>query len=160
MIRVSRLAAGIGVLIAVAVGLCLVIYWRAPSKTPPQLRLDPTRPVVEVLVPLVDPEKDKGKAHVLAEKIAIPPRGIVRIKGTFRAGSRNGNARIIAEAKVPSASGRMALLSNGVTGLRMKQNAECKFELIMHFPEKFRGGILEIRLKDEFIATAHFGPAR
>ena len=116
---------------------------------------DPTRPVFNIEFPAVGVAKSRADAFVLPGQIVVPPRAIVRIKGLIRAESRTGNGLIIAELKVPRPDGSMPMCGNGLTGVILKANEECAFELEVHYPPRTAGpAILEVRLGDEFLATA------
>lgn len=88
----------------------------------------------------------------------MPPRAIVRIKGKFHTGKRSGGTLVVAEAKVASKTGKMALLCNGLKGVQLNENAICEFELLIHFPKNVRPGIVDFKVGDEFLATASFKP--
>jgi hypothetical protein len=83
----------------------------------------------------------------------------VRVKGKFHTGKRSGGALVVAEALLPSKSGKMSLLSNGIKGVKMEEDTECEFELIMHFPKNVRPGIIEFKVGKEYFARADFRPA-
>lgn len=158
MTRSARWGVVVAILIALGIGGYIIFFQRANPPSPAS-RLDPTRPIVEVQIPLVNVEENHANAFVLPEEIVVPPRATVRIKGKFRTGSRKGGSAIIGEARVPSSTGKTALLNNGMTVVRMRENSICEFEVLMHFPKQSRSGILVIRLKDEFLATGRFRSA-
>lgn len=135
------------------------IVGAARAADPPSPPLDPTRPVVEVKIPLVSIAEKRGEAFLLPDAIKIPPRGTVRVKGKFHTGKRSGGALVAADALIPSKSGKMTLLANGLKGVKMREESECEFELVMRFPKDVRPGIIEFKVGDEYFARADFGPA-
>jgi hypothetical protein len=155
--RIARWGGIAATLIALSIAVYLVLSSR---RVPPQQRprLDPTRPVVEVSIPLASLTARRTDAFVLPDEVIVPPRAIVRIKGKFHTGKRSGGTLVVAEAKVASKTGKMALLCNGLKGVQLNENAICEFELLIHFPKNVRPGIVDFKVGDEFLATASFKP--
>jgi hypothetical protein len=148
----------IGVVV-LAAGVYVVLRSGNPKISQPA-PLDPTRTIVDVQIPVVEVHSDRQKAFVVPNDIVVHPRAIVRVRGKFRTGQRNGTALVIAEAKVPSGNGSMAVYNNGSRGVRMSPNTESEFEVLMYQPQLVRDCTLEIRLGDEFLATGQLKAGR